>query len=238
MNQSLLENISNQKYFLFETFKTVLNMIINRGYMIPEEEMDILSEDYTEDDFQEYLIDKIKERKAKKLIDVLSDVFFSEEGKECYMYFITNDINKKKVSKTAISYFENEIEKNPNVKNIIIISSTEYSAPAKTHLISLNKNFNMDFPKWEFFEMKELLYNPVEFLDTPKHELLSPEEEQKVMAELKISKLKLPYLLPEDKIVKYYGWEPGRVIRIHRNDDMFDSLTENTYQYRYIPLIE
>jgi len=56
----------------------------------------------------------------------------------------------------------------------------------------------------------------------PRHVLLTNKEEEQLLKEYNIKKNQLPFILSADKIVKYYGWKKGRIIKIYRDktDDM------------------
>ncbi|MET1159975.1 MAG: DNA-directed RNA polymerase subunit H [Thermoprotei archaeon] len=50
----------------------------------------------------------------------------------------------------------------------------------------------------------------------PKHEILSPEEAEKILRKLNVKPYQLPWISIEDPVVKAIGAKPGDIIRIIR----------------------
>ncbi len=64
----------------------------------------------------------------------------------------------------------------------------------------------------------------------PKHEILSKEEAQEVLARYKISPHQLPFIKSSDSAAKAIGAKPGDILKITRN-----SLTAGkAVAYRYV----
>jgi len=74
----------------------------------------------------------------------------------------------------------------------------------------------------QIFNVNELQVNIIKNNLIPRHVLLTNKEEEQLLKEYNIKKNQLPFILSADKIVKYYGWKKGRIIKIYRDktDDM------------------
>ena len=70
---------------------------------------------------------------------------------------------------------------------------------------------------------------PLDNVLIPKHEILSHDQEEKVLARFRITKDNLPKIRSSDPLVKELEAEPGAVIKIIRKD----STAENVY-YRVV----
>ncbi len=64
----------------------------------------------------------------------------------------------------------------------------------------------------------------------PKHEVLSPEEAKKVLEELGVKPIQLPYLLVSDPVARQIGAKPGDIVRITRKSPT----AGETVAYRYV----
>lgn len=61
--------------------------------------------------------------------------------------------------------------------------------------------------------------NILDHVLVPKHEILSPEEKQKVLRELGVRPENLPLLRSSDPVAKIIGAKPGDVVRIIRRSE-------------------
>ncbi|MEM2912558.1 MAG: DNA-directed RNA polymerase subunit H [Candidatus Bathyarchaeia archaeon] len=73
-------------------------------------------------------------------------------------------------------------------------------------------------------------FNIFDHVLVPKHEILSQEEREKVLAQYSINPYQLPRILASDSAVKAIGGKPGDIIKITRK-----SPTAGEYvAYRYV----
>jgi len=68
---------------------------------------------------------------------------------------------------------------------------------------------------------------------TPKHEILSPEEKEKILKELGVKEEEMPKILSTDPVVKAIGAKKGDLIRITREDDL-SGYRRKYYYYRIV----
>ncbi|UCE16954.1 MAG: DNA-directed RNA polymerase subunit H [Candidatus Bathyarchaeota archaeon] len=107
------------------------------------------------------------------------------------------------------------------VERGIIITSGKYTPAAKTK--SRKKGI-------ELIPRIFLSFNIFKHELVPKHELLKPEEREKIIAEYRVQPYKLPQIRASDPAAKAIGAIPGDIVRIIRN-----SPTAGKYiSYRYV----
>jgi len=107
------------------------------------------------------------------------------------------------------------------VERGIILTSGRYTQAAKTHArkrgIELIPRI---FPSFNIFE----------HVLVPKHEIIAPEEREKVLSVYRIQPYQLPRLKASDPAAKAIGAKPGDIVKITR-----DSPTAGKYaSYRYV----
>ncbi len=159
----------------------------------------------------------LEERKAKILIKLRGyKTIKREKVKNVVSYLVESPSEKRKiliwcvpdetigiqaVSRMAKTMKEAEIEYG------ILIASGRYTNAAKQtakkkHIELLPKTF----PVFDIFE----------HVLVPKHEILTPEEREKVLAQYRVKPYQLPQIKASDPAVKAVGAKPGDIIRIIR----------------------
>lgn len=89
----------------------------------------------------------------------------------------------------------------------ILVASGRYTNAAKQN--AKKKNIELlpkSFPVFDIFE----------HVLVPKHEILTPEEREKVLAQYRVKPYQLPQIKASDPAVKAIGAKPGDIIRIIR----------------------
>jgi DNA-directed RNA polymerases I, II, and III subunit RPABC1 len=212
---------------LFDVKKTQLQMTNDRGYAIPPQEAAIMTMDLR--GFQTYLgTTKIPGKRERQL---LSGVYskIGADGRETRLVvsFAAKDESTTMVSTAIVSAFANSVKQQENagvaVESIFIVDSKLTNEASKLIIF-----------KCQVFLESDLTYNPTKHVDTPKHELLTPEEKAKVLSDLRVDITKLLLIRADDPIVLYYGWSVGDVIRIRRNDRQVSVLAPESINYRVV----
>lgn len=159
----------------------------------------------------------LEERKAKILIKLRGyKLLKSEKTKGVTSYIAEEPGEKKKIliwcvpeetvgiltiNRMAKAMKEAEIE-----RGILVASGRHTNAAKQTarkkHIELLPKTF----PVFDIFEHKLV----------PKHEILTPEEREKVLAQYKIKPYQLPQIKVSDPAAKAIGAKPGDILRIIR----------------------
>lgn len=182
-----------EKQTLFKIRKTVLEMINDRGYIIPDNE---------NISFEEFSI-----KYNNKNIDIyINDEF---NNKKFYVYF-HNEIKNfskadlKNIIQNVITQYQDE-----KIHLILILKEKENSAVSKELMKDIYGNV-------EVFLRKNMIFNVTHHVFVPKHIILTKEEEKELTDKYYTTKNKLPKLSKNDPIAKYYGMKPEQVCKIIR----------------------
>ena len=178
---------------LYKVRETILEMINDRGYLVPE------SENIT---FEQFLL---------KYNNKNIDIFINDEvkNKRIYIHF-HNDIKNfskgdlKNVTQKVISEFNDQ-----DINLILLLREKENSAVSKELMKEAYKNV-------EVFLKKNMLFNITHHVLVPKHILLRKEEEKDLLEKYNTNKGKLPKISKVDPIAKYYGMKSDQICKIIR----------------------
>ena len=118
-----------------------------------------------------------------------------------------------------------------NKKNIIIVFNNDtISAPVLAQLHKYDKLFQKVGGMLQYFQQKQLMFNPTEHAFVPEHIKLTTEEANEIMSKYMIkSKLQMPIILHNDIIAKWLGLKQGDIVKIKR----FNENSGISYYYRY-----
>jgi DNA-directed RNA polymerase subunit H (RpoH/RPB5) len=132
-----------------------------------------------------------------------------------------------KVPKKALTDYESILSQANTIKHItdgIFISEEVIGPLAKGTADIITDTYNV-----QFFLDENFSYYPVGHRFTPRHEGLTDEEKITILNEQKISFNKMPQLLANDTIVRWYHWPVGTLVRITRENE-----TSRYYEYRAV----
>jgi DNA-directed RNA polymerase I, II, and III subunit RPABC1 len=178
---------------LFKVRETILEMINDRGYIVPESEIITLEEfiiKYDNKNLDIYIDDTILQQKIY--------VHFHNELKS----FSKSDL-KNIMSKIISTYSD------PNINIILLLRDKENSAVSKELMKEM-------YLKVEVFLKKRMVFNITRHQFVPKHIILNEEEEKEILEKYNTSKSKLPKISKNDPIAKYYGMKPDQICKIIR----------------------
>ena len=178
---------------LYKVRETILEMINDRGYLVPD------SEKIT---FEQFVL---------KYNNKNIDIFINDEikNKKIYVYF-HNDIKNfskgdlKSVIQKVISEYNDQ-----DINLILLLREKENSAISKELTKEAYKNV-------EIFLKKNMLFNITHHNYVPKHILLNEVEEKELLEKYNTSKGKLPKISKLDPIAKYYGMKNDQICKIIR----------------------
>jgi len=180
---------------LFKVWKTLNQMMKDRGYEINKEE------------YKDWFSD-IKDKKAMRGVFTKID---KNDGKKIityYQYFPDQKINSDSIK----NYLE--VMKDSKVNSGIIIISGKLSQQAKQKVQDINKELQI-----EIFTVNELVVNITEHELVPKHILLSKEDKDLLLKRYKIKENQLPKILVTDPVARYLGLKRGDVVKIIRESE-------------------
>jgi DNA-directed RNA polymerase subunit H (RpoH/RPB5) len=187
---------------------TVINnlkeMLVMRGDNIDEfdeHEVDIDREEFYNDrDIIEFhtsnttLIFALTKRLRKNIIDELKD---NEDNIDAFVKKYNNKLNI-----------------------ILILSNDTISSPLITQLNKYDKILQKKGGILQYFQIKNLLYNPTKHEMVPEHIKLTPQEATEVMEKYMIkSKLQMPMIMHTDIIAKWLGLKQGDIVQINRYNE-------------------
>tara|TARA_B110000483_G_C18205212_1_gene547244 strand:- start:1627 stop:2235 length:609 start_codon:yes stop_codon:yes gene_type:complete len=179
---------------LYNIRKTILEMLKDRNYTVPS------SENITFDEFSikfknkniDIYVDNTNENKGKAY------VYFHNENKTIPKADLKNLLNK------TIETYQDE-----DIKLIIILKEKGNGSIFKEITKDIYKNV-------EIFMNKNMIINITHHEFVPKHTILTEDEEIEVLDKYSTTKNKLPKILKNDPIAKYYGMKPNQICKIIR----------------------
>ena len=194
-----------EKKNLYKCRKTVLEMLTDRGYPVPEN-FNISFDDFLllleENNLDLYLI--------------------NGEDDSIYVRFLY-DYGKNLTEKELGNMKEEikEITEDPDIKMIFILKIN----PSKNNMETLEKVKNV-----EVFWQDRLTFNYTKHDLVPQHIPMKPDEIEELLKLKKWKKSQLPKLSRSDPIAKYYGMKSDDVFKIIRQSE---SMGEHV-AYRHI----
>jgi len=129
-----------------------------------------------------------------------------------------NIIDELKAGENSIETF---IQKYNNKKNIILIFNNDtISMPVMSQLNKYDKLFQKNGGILQFFQLKQLMFNPTKHVFVPEHIKLTDEEANEIMQKYMIrSRLQMPVILHNDIIAKWLGLKQGDIVKIKRYNE-------------------
>jgi DNA-directed RNA polymerase I, II, and III subunit RPABC1 len=182
---------SIQKKNQFQARKTVLEMLQDRGYVIPKEHFDFTFEEFLNIGFYNIYISN------------------SDESEYTYIYF--SKLDKQLTISNLKNIYSNILEETDNIYvHVIFILNDEPNSAVKTALKSA------DYSNIEYFLYTDLIINITKHSIMPKFEIIKDEEEVKtILKRYNATKQQLPKFLPTDPIPKYFNAKSGTIFRIY-----------------------
>jgi DNA-directed RNA polymerase I, II, and III subunit RPABC1 len=182
-----------EKKNLYKVRQTLIEMITDRGYNVPESEM--IS-------FEEFVV-----KYGNRNLDIyINDEF---KNKKIYVYFHNDLKNFSKADlKNIMQKVSNQYE-DEDINLILILKDKENSAISKELTKEVYKNI-------EIFLRKNMMFNITKHEYVPKHIILTKEEEDELLEKYNTTKGKLPKISKSDPIAKYYGMKSDQICKIIR----------------------
>ena len=188
-----------EKLVFFRVRKTTMEMLQDRGYVIPQSKMNQTFEEFKEDisDGLFYLTVQ-KDNDEGILNDNRIIVFFPNEDKIAQEQI--NDYIKKLNDK--------------NIFHCILVIKGKITPSAEKSLRELESTLTI-----EVFHEKELFVNITKHVYVPKHEILTNDEKKDLLKKYKVKDFQLPKILKGDAISRYLGLKRGQVVKITRKSE-------------------
>ncbi|KAJ3681056.1 hypothetical protein LUZ60_015545 [Juncus effusus] len=193
-------SVESHRYFLAR--RTVLEMLRDRGYSVPETEIERSLADFRawwnpNLDLDQLTVCYTLATDLSKKIKVL---FL---GPEAVKIATIRDIHNR-VSKDGLS-------------RLILVLQSKISSRARD---AMKLIFSF---KVEIFQLNELLVNITKHVLERNHIVLNPEQKIEFLTKYKVDVSQLPRMLENDAVSRYYGLEKGTVLKIAYEGDLTGS---------------
>ncbi|KAJ4720311.1 putative DNA-directed RNA polymerase II [Melia azedarach] len=203
LTRKVVEKESLESYRYYLSRRTVLQMLKDRGYDIPDSE---LSGSLTE--FCSVFGDKPDVERLRLCFPLLSN----PSKKMLVIYLGTEEI-KTQVIRGVLGQIVNK----ESLHGLILILQSKMNHFARKEV--------QKFPaQVEIFQITDLLVNITKHILVPKHEILTVEDKQKLLKKYKVEEKQLPQMLRTDALARYYGLEKGQVLKLTYMDGIAKSL--------------
>jgi DNA-directed RNA polymerase I, II, and III subunit RPABC1 len=182
-----------EKQILYKVRQTVLEMINDRGIIVPEQE--------------NITFEQFNVKYDNNNLDIYINI--DSTNSKYYVHF-HNDI--KNFSKADLKSIVTKIitkYEDPTINLILILKDKENSSISKELTKETYKNV-------EIFLRKNMIFNITHHVFQPKFFILSKEEETELIDKYYTSKSKLPKMSKNDPIAKYYGIKSEQIFKIIR----------------------
>lgn len=211
---------------LFDIKQTQIKMVRDRGFVVEELELAFLN--MTLEQFDTYISREAFEKKLPKRA-LLTRAYQNADKTRSMLVYYGSKLNpsQKQVPISVIQDFIRLIKTYGITESILILDAPP-SSPGSNSLKALTT------VKWQIFYDEEMVYSPVEHVDTPRHVLLSPQETVEKLREMKTDIGRLLIIKESDPVVKYYGWPVGGLVCIYRDDSVVSVLAPKSINYRVI----
>ncbi|OHS94630.1 DNA-directed RNA polymerases I, II, and III subunit RPABC1 [Tritrichomonas foetus] len=207
MGDTADEKILNR---FFRMNRTVLQMLRDRKYILDQEKLDLLEADC--DTFCAQYDDNFQP-------SVLNDVYESSDPEIPRLkvrFDITESANFTKFNQKVFSELISQM-KNENISHeILIVKDGSMTSGLMKTIEKLRQEGKY---RVEVFEQKEVLINITEHELVPLHEPLSSSQKKELLDRYKINESQLPKILKNDPVVRYFGVDPGTVMKITRRSE-------------------
>lgn len=184
-----------EKKNLYKVRQTVLEMVSDRGYVIPQHMLGVTFEQFSVQ-YDQKNIDLYIENEDKQ--------------KKYYVYFHVDKAFGKNDMKSVVQKIINQYN-DDNMGIIILLKDKESTSILKEKSKIFYKNV-------EFFEQQKMTFNIMKHVFQPKFIILTPEEEAEVLDKYQATKNKFPKQYSTDPVAKYYDMKKGDVVKVIRND--------------------
>lgn len=175
-------------------FENIVKMLIERGVVIK----DVKS-------FTAYAISNLKD-------DNTCQITIDKPGEgdsSIYNIILLLDIRVSAVTKTSV--IGTHIYNRANEHKIIIVDDI---TPRARQAIQNN------FPLVEIFLKKSMMFNLIDSIYVPKHEILSSEQAEIMLAEYGLQKKDMPRIFVSDPVARYYHAKLGQIMKIIRPSEV------------------
>ena len=188
---------------LFRVRKTCNKMLAQRGYIVPEEDLELTTEDF---------VQKFGENPSRESLTILA--VSREDASDKMFIFFPEEEN---VGAQPIRIYCERMQ-NENVKRAIIVVRVNLTAYAKRAVREMASRSGDPY-KLEYFRDNELLVDITEHKLVPEHIVLTHQEKDQLLKRYRLKPTQLPKIQVTDPVARYFGLAPKHVVKIIRSSE-------------------
>ncbi|CAN1128205.1 DNA-directed RNA polymerase V subunit 5C [Linum perenne] len=196
-------SVESLRYFLSR--RTVFEMLNDRGYDVSDAE---LTRTLTE--FRSDFDEKPEAVRLRFTVSLRSDT-----RKKVLVLFMGDNELKTAVIRTV---YKQILGEGLSLQGLILILEAKATSHAKKVLDALPF-------KVEVFKISDLIVNISKHVLQPRYEVLTAKQKELLLKKYMAEDKQLPRMLQNDAIVKYYGLEKERVVKMSYKGGLVDSMT-------------
>ena len=197
MNSQSLGGLGPEASKLFRVRKTCLKMLAKRGYVVPEEHINLSTDEFRA---------RYGEDPSRELLTLLVEKA-DDPSDQLFVFFPIDE-------KVGVKPIKNCCQrmKEQNVKRAIIVVKVNLTSFSKQAIREMAQRGD----RIEYFKESELLVDITEHKLVPEHIVLTPEEKKNLLARYRLKPSQLPRIQVQDPVARYFGLVVGQVVKIVR----------------------
>ncbi|CAN4106647.1 unnamed protein product [Withania somnifera] len=197
--------VESHRYFLSR--RTMLEMLKDRGFAIPNSEIDTTLEEFRDKYGQRPDVERLR----------ISTMHRNDLTNKVLVIFCGPNAVKVNVVRSILTQIMNK----ESLSRLILIIQNQMTNQAM-------KAVELFSFKVEIFQITDLLVNITKHVLKPRHELLTDTEKEKLLKKYNLEEKQLPRMSQKDAIARYYGLEKGQVVKVTYNSEIIE--THVTYR--------
>ena len=194
---SRVEGLTTEASKMYRVRKTCFKMLHSRGYIVPETEMNMTTQDFRS------RFGDVPSREALTILVEKTD----DSAEQLFVFFPEDE----KVGVKPIKTYCERMKGEPVLRAIIVvkINLTPFAKQAIREMTQRGY-------KVEYFRDAELLVDITEHKLVPEHSLLSSQQKQELLSRYRLKDTQLPKIQVQDPVARYFGLKIGDVVKIVR----------------------
>ncbi|KAI5682732.1 hypothetical protein M9H77_03960 [Catharanthus roseus] len=192
-------SIVSRRYYLSR--RTVLEMLRDRGYLVPDAELELTLQEFRDKYTQDPDVSRLR----------ISALHKDDPSNKILVLYCGPSV----VKVNTIRLMGQQIMNGESLAGLILIIQNQITSQAM-------KTVELFSFKVEIFQITDLLVNITKHVLKPRHQLLTEEEKKRLLEKYSIGEKQLPWMLQKDAIARYYGLEKGQVLKVTYNSDVFE----------------
>lgn len=206
---SFVDEGSTESHRYYLSRRTLLEMLKDRGYSIPDSEINLSLQEFRNIHGQTPDTDRLR----------ISASHQSKPSNKILAIFCGFGVVKVNVIRGLATQIMNK----ESLNRLILVVQNKITDQAK-------KVLDLFSFKVEIFQITDLLVNITKHELKPKHRVLTNEEKQELLKKYSLEEKQLPRIPLNDAIARYYALEKGQVVQVTYNGE----ITEFYVTYRCV----